>query len=79
MFRHANIEYCIKHTNVDLLIRLLILGRRHYSAAGAKSFNFGRFKFKKCDDYYSLYVQDFVLDGVQEMNDASRNGNIPAD
>jgi hypothetical protein len=63
--------------NADPLVGLPNTGQRDYRAAGSRVVNLSKLKFTKRKDFYSLYVEGFVLDKVGKVEEASRAGYIP--
>lgn len=80
LYHHPGIDVQkIGRVNADPLVGHPADGHRNYSAAETRPVNLNVLKFKKRPklDHYSLYVQGFELDDVQEVSDASQGGNIP--
>ncbi|KAK7994495.1 hypothetical protein PG991_016083 [Apiospora marii] len=65
--------------NADPLVGPPTDGHRNYSAAQTRHVNLEFLKFRKRPElgHYSMYVQGFELDEVEEVVDASQGGSIP--
>lgn len=65
--------------NADPLVGPPTDGHRNYSAAQTREVELDFLKFRKRPDlrHYSMYVQGFELDEVEEVVDASQGGSIP--
>lgn len=49
-----------------------------YCAAGSKTYDKSKVRFRKRRDHYSMFVEGFVLDTIHEKDAASQLGNIPS-
>ncbi|KAF2099165.1 HET-domain-containing protein [Rhizodiscina lignyota] len=63
--------------NADPLVGLPMTGHRNYSAAGTRPVNLKQLKFKTRKKHCSIYVEGFVLDEVDQVQEVARKGNIP--
>jgi hypothetical protein len=77
LYPHANGEYRMGRKNADPFVGLPAPGQRNYGAAETKKVELRHIRFKKRDEYYSMYVSGFILDTVQSVEVASQSGNIP--
>ncbi len=67
--------------NADPLVGLPSTMQKSYAAAENKAVNMKALKFRKREKlgHFSMYVEGFVLDEISEVQQLSRNGQIPQD
>ncbi|KAH8650844.1 heterokaryon incompatibility protein-domain-containing protein, partial [Tricladium varicosporioides] len=71
----------IGRMNADPLVGVPSLTQRNYNAAETKQLNMKKFKFRKREkwNYYSMFVEGFVLDTIAEVQQSSQTGAIPTE
>ncbi|MCJ1394577.1 hypothetical protein MMC18_007457 [Xylographa bjoerkii] len=79
MKEHPNttIGLRMERKNADPLVGLPTNGERNYSAAGTRVITRPKLNFKKREHYYSMFVEGFILDKVDWLEEPARLGNIP--
>ncbi|KAH6672848.1 hypothetical protein B0J14DRAFT_58845 [Halenospora varia] len=67
--------------NADPLVGVPSLTHRNYNAAETKRLNMKKFKFRKREkwNYYSMFVEDFILDTIDNVQQSSQGGAIPTE
>lgn len=78
MHPHPTAGLRMERKNSDPLVGMPGIGQRNYSAAGTRSVALPKLKFKRREHFFSLFVEGFVLDEVQSIQEPSRLGNIPS-
>ncbi|KAK8103505.1 uncharacterized protein PG998_010538 [Apiospora kogelbergensis] len=71
----------VGRANADPLVGQPTDGHRNYNAAQTRPVNLEVLKFRRRPElsHYSMYVQGFIIDEVEEVKDASSAGDIPHD
>jgi hypothetical protein len=80
MLPHAGVHTLkMARKNSDSLVGFPSLTQRNYNAAETKKLDPTTLKFRKRPsmDKYSMYVQGFILDEIDAIQDSSQNGSIP--
>ena len=77
MNEHVTAGLRMERKNADSLVGLPTFGDRTYSAAGTKGMTEVKQRFKKRENYYSMFVEGFILDEVEKIAEPARLGNIP--
>ena len=69
----------VGRANADPLVGQPTDGHRNYNAAQTRPVNLEVLKFRRRPElsHYSMYVQGFIIDEVEEVKDASSAGDIP--
>ena len=79
MKEHPNptIGLRMERKNADPLVGLPTNGERNYSAAGTRVITRPKLNFKQREHFYSMFVEGFILDNVNRIEEPARLGNIP--
>ena len=67
----------IGRVSADALVGLPTFGQRNYSAAGTRKLDLKKFRFAKRSKHYSMFVEGFVYDEVDTIQEIARDGNLP--
>lgn len=78
---HAQSHHGLRMTrqNADPLVGLPAPEQRNYSAAGSRNIVKKALRFKKREQYYSMFAEGFKLDSIEHVFEIARLGNIPRD